>query len=174
MQESESKRRQKLLKDAALSTEIDTSTNEVVADDDTSPVHRNTTMTSQQSSSSSVDKSATTVDSRGPSKQFRSKPTWALTAEDAEIIAERNKSEEEVNLLHFVEQLDFKSYVHDIEIQTMVERIKSRIESLESDIVEEEKRETEAKERAKNRWDSQEPVSCIAMSIRVHPFLRLK
>ena len=87
-------------------------------------------------------------------KPGKSKPKWALTEKDATNLLSEEKDEtshEKQDLLAFVDTLDFKRYVNDIEVQSMIERIRARIESLEKDIGADEARDREAEERALQR-----------------------
>eukprot|EP00953_Heterococcus_sp_UTEX-ZZ885_P015174 8544-Heterococcus_DN1.PRE.3 len=59
------------------------------------------------------------------------KPLWALTQTDA-AAAEAQAEEDEVSeLLAFTKDLDFDKYIHDAEIQSMIDQVKRRIQELE-------------------------------------------
>jgi hypothetical protein len=79
--------------------------------------------------------------------KLKNRPAWALMSEEADRISEEKQENEEKDLLEFVESLDFKKYARDVEVQCMIEKIKSRILSLEKDIRLDEERELETKKR---------------------------
>lgn len=59
------------------------------------------------------------------------KPLWALTQTDAAAV-EAQAEENEVNeLLAFTKDLDFDKYIHDAEVQIMIDQVKRRIQELE-------------------------------------------
>jgi hypothetical protein len=59
------------------------------------------------------------------------KPLWALTQTDA-AAAEAQAEEDEVSeLLAFTKDLDFDKYIHDAEVQSMIDQVKRRIQELE-------------------------------------------
>eukprot|EP00953_Heterococcus_sp_UTEX-ZZ885_P015177 8545-Heterococcus_DN1.PRE.3 len=65
------------------------------------------------------------------SNKAAAKPLWALTQIDA-AAAEAQAEEDEVSeLLAFTKDLDFDKYIHDAEIQSMIDQVKRRIQELE-------------------------------------------
>mmetsp|Transcript_16732 Transcript_16732/g.28367 ORF Transcript_16732/g.28367 Transcript_16732/m.28367 type:complete len:387 (+) Transcript_16732:42-1202(+) len=85
--------------------------------------------------------------SAGGSKvQF--KPAWAMTEKAADDQVEEMKSGEEDALLEFAQGLDFDRYIGDIEVQTMMERLRKRIIDLERDVALEEMKNADAETRA--------------------------
>ena len=55
--------------------------------------------------------------------------------------------EDEDDLLNFASGLDFEKYIDDLEVHTMMERVKKRINELEREVSEEQKREMEMESR---------------------------
>ena len=92
----------------------------------------------QSSSSSSVNKQ-------------QQRPAWALTEQIAEKQSEDKDINDEDDLLSFVEGLDYKKCIDDIEIQTIMKRLKSRIVELEKEVAQDTMREEDAEVRAKKR-----------------------
>lgn len=56
--------------------------------------------------------------------------------------------EDEDELISFAKNLDFDKYIDDLEVHTMMERVKARIAQLERETTADEMREIEAEERA--------------------------
>ncbi len=54
-------------------------------------------------------------------------------------------------MLEFAAGLNFDKYIDDLEIKTMMEKVKKRILDLEREVNQEEKRIAEAEQRAANR-----------------------
>lgn len=67
------------------------------------------------------------------SKQSDIRPVWAMTEAAANTADEQKHICEEENLLSFVENLDFDKYTDDIELQMLMEQVKSRIQCLEKE-----------------------------------------
>ena len=68
---------------------------------------------------------ASTVSNCSSSK--RKKPAWCQSETDREAAEE----DEEINLLSFVDGLDFEQYTQDLELQTLMGQVKDRIKLLE-------------------------------------------
>jgi hypothetical protein len=65
------------------------------------------------------------------SNKALAKPLWALNQTDA-AAAEVQAEEDEVSeLLAFTKDLDFDKYIHDAEVQSMIDQVKRRIQELE-------------------------------------------
>jgi hypothetical protein len=75
------------------------------------------------------------------------KPAWALTETAAEEASEDKELEDADELIDFAKSLDFEKYIDDMEIQTMMDRVKKRINELERDTVVENSRIMESQER---------------------------
>lgn len=73
------------------------------------------------------------------------KPAWALT-EKASADADDELDEDIDSLLDFAQGLDYNKYINDIEIKLMIEQMKKRISSIETEIADDEKRDSEAKD----------------------------
>jgi len=84
-------------------------------------------------------------------KKKSNKPAWALTEEKAEVVSEEKEFEDAEGLLDFAAGLNFDKYIDDLEVQTMMEKVKQRIMTLEREVIQDEKRLKEAEERAANR-----------------------
>jgi len=95
---------------SAVKDEICKDTHPVVSDDDDSTV------------ASTI---ASTVSNCSSSK--RKKPVWCQSETDREAAEE----DEEINLLSFVDGLDFEQYTQDLELQTLMGQVKDRIKLLE-------------------------------------------
>lgn len=76
------------------------------------------------------------------------RPAWALTEDVAEAVEDEKMTEDEDELIAFAKGLDFDKYIDDLEVHTMMERVKARIAQLEHETTEEERRDIEAEERA--------------------------
>lgn len=88
--------------------------------------------------------------SGGSAKQ--SKPAWAFASEkEVENLLEEKEQSEVDELINFAQSLDFDKYIGDMEVQTMMERLKKRITDLEKDVAMEESREAESDERRAKR-----------------------
>lgn len=61
------------------------------------------------------------------SSSKRKKPVWCQSETDREAAEE----DEEINLLSFVDGLDFEQYTQDLELQTLMGQVKDRIKLLE-------------------------------------------
>ena len=93
------------------------------------------------------------LESKADSKSSKSynKPAWALTKEAADDVKSYKEINEEEELIEFAKSLDFDRYIDDIEVQTMVEKLRRRIVELEKEVVLEDQREADAEERANRR-----------------------
>jgi len=60
------------------------------------------------------------------------RPAWALTEEESKKVEEDKENEEVDELLSFTKGLDFDKYIHDMEIQTMIDQVMKRINELEN------------------------------------------
>jgi hypothetical protein len=79
------------------------------------------------------------------------RPAWALTEEAAKTAAEDKLQGDEADLIAFAEGLDFERYIGDMEVQTMMERLRWRIGQLEKEVESDDKRETDGAQRAAKR-----------------------
>lgn len=85
-------------------------------------------VTGAKRSKPSVTKEATTSDA----VLVKPKPAWCQT-EEAHNKAEENGVNDEQALLDFVDDLDFDQYTEDLELQTLMSQVKSRIKSLQKE-----------------------------------------
>ena len=79
------------------------------------------------------------------------KPAWAMTEILAENISEAKQQEEEDELLDFAKSLDYDRYITDLEVKTMMEKLRKRIVELEKEVEVEDQREIDAETRAAKR-----------------------
>lgn len=80
----------------------------------------------------------------------KSRPAWAMT-EKAIADTEDDMDEDIDSLIDFAQGLDYNKYINDIEIKMMIEQMKKRISSIESEIAEDEKRDSEAKDHSSKK-----------------------
>lgn len=76
------------------------------------------------------------------------RPAWALTEEETNAVAEDKELEDEDDLISFANGLDYEKYIDDLEVQTMMEKVKQRIAQLEHETLVEKQRDDEIEERA--------------------------
>lgn len=93
------------------------------------------------------------------------KPAWAMTKEAADDVKTSKEIEEEEDLINFAKSLDFDRYIDDIEVQTMVEKLRRRIVELEKEVVRDDQREADAEER-KNRREMLELMGLTESSLK--------
>lgn len=75
------------------------------------------------------------------------RPAWALTEDETAAVAEDKELDDEDDLISFAKGLDFDRFIDDLEVQTMMEKVKQRIAQLEHDTLVEKQREDEIEER---------------------------
>jgi hypothetical protein len=75
------------------------------------------------------------------------RPAWAMTEDAAEAAFDDKAQREEDELLEFTEDLDFDKYIGDLEVQTMMDRLKRRVIELEKEVALEDYRAAEGEER---------------------------
>jgi hypothetical protein len=97
---------------------------------------------------------AKSVDAKADSKATVSRPkakmprpAWALTEDETAAVAEDKELEDEDDLISFAKGLDFDRFIDDLEVQTMMEKVKQRIAQLEHDTLVEKQRDDEIEER---------------------------
>lgn len=78
-------------------------------------------------------------------------------------------TEDEDELIAFAKGLDFDKYIDDLEVHTMMERVKARIAQLEHETTEEERRDIEAEERAVMRMQMEAKVPPVTTECVVFP-----
>eukprot|EP00596_Hydrurales_sp_CCMP1899_P007063 CAMPEP_0119044676 /NCGR_PEP_ID=MMETSP1177-20130426/33494_1 /TAXON_ID=2985 /ORGANISM="Ochromonas sp, Strain CCMP1899" /LENGTH=382 /DNA_ID=CAMNT_0007015151 /DNA_START=167 /DNA_END=1315 /DNA_ORIENTATION=- len=77
-----------------------------------------------------------------------SRPAWALSEIAAAAANEEKLLGDEDELLSFAEGLDFDRYIGDMEVRTVMDRLRQRISEMEREVSMEEKREGASEERA--------------------------
>jgi hypothetical protein len=93
------------------------------------------------------------ADSKGVSrpKTKLPRPAWALTEDETAIAAEDKELEDDDDLISFAKGLDYDRFIDDLEVQTMMEKVKQRIAQLEHETLTEKQRDDEIEERAAMR-----------------------
>lgn len=76
------------------------------------------------------------------------RPAWALTETAAETAVEEKELDDEDDLLSFAEGLDFDRYIGDMEVRTVMDRLRQRIAEMEKEVAIEELREGASELRA--------------------------
>ena len=84
-------------------------------------------------------------------KSLSSRPAWALTEKAADDVTEAKELDDPEGLLEFAQGLDFDKYIGDLEVQSMMARLKQRIADMEREMLQDDKREIDAEERAARR-----------------------
>lgn len=98
------------------------------------------------------------LDDKAGNKTKSHRPAWALTEKTVQAPDNEPLMGDEEELLAFASGLDIDRYLGDMEVRTMMERVKRRIKELEREVSQDEKRETEQTQRAiKRAGDSQGP-----------------
>ncbi|KAL7549842.1 hypothetical protein ACHAWF_013102 [Thalassiosira exigua] len=85
------------------------------------------TLADQDTDDSTIESSvgSTTTESK------REKPAWCQSESEHEASEEMASVNDEINLLNFVNDLDFDQYTQDLELQTLMGQVKARIKRLE-------------------------------------------
>lgn len=114
----------------------------------------------------------------GGGKKAQHKPAWAMTEKAADDQFEDMQFEEGDDLIDFARSLDFDKYIGDVEVQTMMAKLRSRITELEKEVAMDDMREMDAESRAAMRAKIEQmvfyPTSlyCVAVFIRILILLR--
>lgn len=87
------------------------------------------------------------------------KPAWAMTEQAAGEQDDELRQGEEDELLEFARGLDFDRYIGDVEVQTVMERLRRRIADLEREVAIEDLRNADADTRAALRAKLEQMVS---------------
>jgi hypothetical protein len=87
------------------------------------------------------------------------KPAWAMTEKAAGDQFEELQLNEEDALLDFAKGLDFDRYIGDVEVQAVMEKLRSRIADLEREVTMEDMRSADAETRAALRAKLEQMVS---------------
>jgi hypothetical protein len=90
----------------------------------------------------------------------QAKPAWAMTEKAADDQYDDLRLDEENDLLDFAKSLDFDKFIGDVEVQTVMERLRKRISDLERDVATEDLRNSDAEMRAAMRAKLEQMV-CI-------------
>lgn len=88
---------------------------------------------------------------KAQTKGVGKKPAWALSEDKAAHYSEQKQEAEDDALLDFALGLNYDKIVGDVEVQTMIERLRKRILELEKESEREEQREMDAETRAAQR-----------------------
>ena len=95
----------------------------------------------------------------GPGAKQHARPAWAMTEKAADDQYEDLRLDEENDLLDFAKGLDFEKFMGDVEVQTVMERLRKRIADLERDVAIEDLRDSDAETRAAMRAKLEKMVS---------------
>ena len=102
--------------------------------------------------SSSSARAAPAKDTAGSKySHAQAKPAWAMTEKAADDQYDDLRLDEENDLLDFAKSLDFDKFIGDVEVQTVMERLRKRISDLERDVATEDLRNSDAEMRAAMR-----------------------
>lgn len=71
------------------------------------------------------------------------RPAWALSKDAANAASDEKAEDEDDDLIDFAKGLDFERYIDDLEVHTMMEKVKKRISELEAEVQQDAKREAE-------------------------------
>ena len=88
------------------------------------------------------------INNGGAKSVSQFKPAWAMTEKAAVNQIEEIQNEEENQLLDFAHNLDFDKYIGDLEVQSMMERLRKRIIDLEKEVLLEDIRNADVDSRA--------------------------
>ena len=92
-----------------------------------------------------------------PASKKSNKPAWALTEDKAADIADAkdddffNMGGDDEGLLDFANNIDFNEVIQDIEVKSLIKKLKEKITTLEKDVKNEENRDIELELGAKER-----------------------
>lgn len=86
------------------------------------------------------------------------RPAWALTETAAETAVEEKELNDEDDLLSFAAGLDFDRYIGDMEVRTVMDRLRQRIAEMEKEVAIEELREGASELRADKKKQLAEMV----------------
>ena len=89
----------------------------------------------------------------------KSRPAWAK-AESADKAESDDEFEDAEGLLEFAQGLDYDRYIDDIEVKSMMERLRRRIKDLEKEVAQDEAREMDAEVRSKKK-------QALALMVRI-------
>ncbi|CAD8102895.1 unnamed protein product [Paramecium primaurelia] len=88
-------------------------------------------------------------------KRYKTKPVWAMTKEEEE---EHIKQEED-ELLNFVENLDYDSYINDLEVNVMLKALQQRVSDIKKEGNWKEKLEQGEKKQEQRELDIYDKIS---------------
>ena len=75
----------------------------------------------------------TNAKANAASGEKRSRPAWSLSETGAKYASGEREEKEEKELMDFVQDLDFESFYHDMELKVLVSQVKDRIRMLEKE-----------------------------------------
>ncbi|CAD8186179.1 unnamed protein product [Paramecium pentaurelia] len=88
-------------------------------------------------------------------KRYKNKPVWAMTKEEEE----QHIKQEEDELLNFVENLDYDSYINDLEVNVMLKALQSRVTNIKKEDNWKEKLEQGEKKQEQRQSDMYDQIS---------------
>lgn len=74
-----------------------------------------------------------------------------MTEKAAEEKLEELQTNEEDELIEFAKSLDFDKYINDMEVQSMIEKLHSRVQQLEKEVAQEELKEKQEDEHSQEK-----------------------
>lgn len=101
------------------------------------------------------------------------RPAWALTQTAAETAVEEKELNDEEDLLSFAADLDFDRYIGDMEVRSVMDRLRQRIAEMEKEVAIEEQREGASELRADKRKQLAEMVTLFPLFPPTHPAINL-
>lgn len=101
-------------------------------------------------------KSPEASEAKGISKKEKSKPAWAKVQDESETAEAKDDldlmmGEDDEGLLDFASNLDFNAVIEDIEVKSLMKKLKEKIKSLEKDVKNDEDRDLELELAGKER-----------------------
>lgn len=113
-----------------------------------------------------IDSSADAKKPANTTNNKSNRPAWALSEKQTDEGKKSEKDSDDVdfggdeeNLLNFAKNLDYEKYIDDVEVRTVMEKLRKRIVEYERDIASDEKRDEEAEGRRAAR---QEMIDLLA------------
>lgn len=97
-----------------------------------------------------------------PRKPIKQRPAYALTSEQAEAREEKQEDQELDSLLKFTQELNFESFIDDVEVRTALQAVQDRVKQLNKQITDQEiqirkglqqnKNGKKGRDRRRNEW----------------------
>jgi len=101
-----------------------------------------------------VEDTASPDKANGKKKKNKGKPKWALTEQELE----QQEDKEVADLLNFADNLDYDTYINDLEVKNMVTALKKRIDDL--------KQEGNWKKKIVDQWNEEDKDKRQALKLQ--------